>query len=253
MKLQNKVLEQMASHLFFFKIFSLVLPLLFVLAPVLILAGFLGYGLLSIFLTSTALLLSSLILTFSKQNQTQMQKSVTDEIVMADQASTSPYIEDVISKPLVLEKELTTEEKEEEGEEDGSQTDEYLARSSPFITSESDFHGRSSTSEDSEVDWLFQDKMFLSRDCSDGSISDEDSLIEISLPSGHYICDHEEDDEVNYNLQKKLPDFAPGSFFKQHGLMEILAELNEMNEEENLIEIDISMGSIKCPRFEIEA
>uniref|UniRef100_A0A6N2MPP6 Uncharacterized protein n=1 Tax=Salix viminalis TaxID=40686 RepID=A0A6N2MPP6_SALVM len=257
MKLQNKVLEQMASHLFFFKIFSLVLPLLFVLAPVLILAGFLGYGLLSIFLTSTALLLSSLILTFSKQNQTQVQKSVTDDqIVMADQASTSPYIEDVISKPLVLEKEFTKEEKEEEGggEEDGSQIDEYLARSSPFITSESDFHGRSSTSEDSEVDcWLFQDKMFLSRDCSDGSISDEDSLIEISLPSGHYICDHEEEDEVNYNLQKKLPDFAPGSFFKQHDLMEILAELNEMNEEENLIEIDISMGSIKCPRFEIEA
>jgi hypothetical protein len=35
--------------------------------------------------------------------------------------------------------------------------------------------------------------------------------------------------------------------------MELLAELNEMNEEENLIEIDISMGSIKCPRFEIEA
>ncbi|KAJ6329552.1 hypothetical protein OIU77_011094 [Salix suchowensis] len=205
----------MASHLFFFKIFSLVLPLLFVLAPVLILAGFLGYGLLSIFLTSTALLLSSLILTFSKQNQTQVQKSVTDEIVMADQASTSPYIEDVISKPLVLEKELTREEKEEEeGEEDGSQTDEYLARSSPFITSESDFHGRSSTSEDSEVDWLFQDKMFLSRDCSDGSISDEDSLIEISLPSGHYICDHEEEDEVNYNLQKKIARFCTRVFLQ---------------------------------------
>ncbi|KAF9669640.1 hypothetical protein SADUNF_Sadunf14G0128300 [Salix dunnii] len=253
MKLQNKVLEQMASHLFFFKIFSLVLPLLFVLAPVLILAGFLGYGLLSIFLTSTALILSSLILTFSKQNQTQVQKSVTDEIVMADQASTSPYIEDVISKPLVLEKEFITEAKEEEEEEeDGSQIEEYLARSSPVITSESDFLGRSSTSEDSEVDWLFQDKMFLSRECSDGSISDEDSLIEISLPGGHYICDHEED-EINYNLQKKLPDFAPGSFFKQHGIMELLAELNEMNEEENLIEIDISMGSIKCPRFEIEA
>jgi hypothetical protein len=94
--------------------------------------------------------------------------------------------------------------------------------------------------------------MFQSRECSDGSISDEDSLIEISLPGGHYICDHEED-EVIYNLQNKLPDFAPGSFFKQHGLMELLAELNEMNEEENLIEIDISMGSIKCPRFEIEA
>jgi hypothetical protein len=250
MKLQNKVLEQMASPLCFFKIFSLVLPLMFALAPVLILAGFLGYGLLSIFLTSTALILSSLILTFSKQKQTQVQKSVTDEIVMPDQASTSPYIEDVISKPLVLEKEFITEEEEEE--EGRGQVDEYLVRSSQVITSESDCLGRSSTSEDSEVEWLFQDKMFQSRECSDGSISDEDSLIEISLPGGHYICDHEED-EVIYNLQNKLPDFAPGSFFKQHGLMELLAELNEMNEEENLIEIDISMGSIKCPRFEIEA
>ncbi|XP_011016698.1 PREDICTED: uncharacterized protein LOC105120206 [Populus euphratica] len=255
MKLQNKVLEQMASPLCFFKIFSLVLPLMFALAPVLILAGFLGYGLLSIFLTSTALILSSLILTFSKQKQTQVQKSVTDEIVMPDQASTSPYIKDVISKPLVLEKEFIAEEEEEDDEEGGGgggQVDAYLVRSSQVITSESDCLGRSSTSEDSEVEWLFQDKMFQSRDCSDGSISDEDSLIEISLPGGHYICDHEED-EVNYNLQKKLPDFAPGSFFKQHGLMELLAELNEMNEEENLIEIDISMGSIKCPRFEIEA
>lgn len=250
MKLQNKVLEQMASPLCFFKIFSLVLPLMFALAPVLILAGFLGYGLLSIFLTSTALILSSLILTFSKQKQTQVQKSVTDEIVMPDQASTSPHIEDVISKPLVLEKEFITEEEEEEGR---GEVDEYLVRSSQVITSESDCLGRSSTSDqDSEVEWLFQDKMFQSRDCSDGSISDEDSLIEISLPGGHYICDHEED-EVIYNLQNKLPDFAPGSFFKQHGLMELLAELNEMNEEENLIEIDISMGSIKCPRFEIEA
>jgi hypothetical protein len=254
MKLQNKVLEQMASPLCFFKIFSLVLPLMFALAPVLILAGFLGYGLLSIFLTSTALILSSLILTFSKHKQTQVQKSVTDEIVMPDQASTSPYIEDVISKPLVLEKEFITEEEEEEEEEGGGggrgQVDEYLVRSSQVITSESDCLGRSSTSEDSEVEWLFQDKMFQSRECSDGSISDEDSLIEISLPGGHYICDHEED-EVIYNLQNKLPDFAPGSFFKQHGLMELLAELNEMNEEENLIEIDISMGSIKCPRFEL--
>ncbi|KAG6748786.1 hypothetical protein POTOM_048720 [Populus tomentosa] len=251
----------MASPLCFLKIFSPVLPLMFALAPVLILAGFLGYGLiLSIFLTSTALILSSLILTFSKQKQTQVQKSVTDDIdiVMPDQASTSPYIEDVISKPLVLEKEFVTEEEEkeeeeEEEEEEGrGQVDEYLVRSSQVITSESDCLGRSSTSEDSEVEWLFQDKMFQSRDCSDGSISDEDSLIEISLPGGHYICGHEED-EVNYNLQKKLPDFVPGSFFKQHGLMELLAELNEMNEEENLIEIDISMGSIKCPRFEIEA
>ncbi|CAK7349132.1 unnamed protein product [Dovyalis caffra] len=248
----------MASPLCFFKLFSLVvLPWMFVLAPVLILAGFLGYGLLPIFLTSTVLILSSLILNFSKEKQTKVQKSVTHEIVTPDQASTSPYIEDFISKPvLVLEKESITEEKveeeeEEEGEEGRGQIEEHLAVSSPVILSESDCLGRSS-SEDSEVDWLFQDKMFQSRDCSDGSISDEDSLIEIALPGGHYICDHKED-AVNYKLHKKLPDFAAGSFFKQHDLIELLAELNEMNEEENLIEIDISMGSIKCPRFEIEA
>ncbi|KAF2292447.1 hypothetical protein GH714_022893 [Hevea brasiliensis] len=109
---------------------------------------------------------------------------------------------------------------------------------------------RSSTSDQvSEADFSVQDKTFWSPDCSDGSISDEESLIEIALPSGHYIG-HKE----GFNLQKKLPDFTTaGSLFKQHGLMELLAEINEMNEEENLIEIDISMGSIKCPRFEIEA
>ncbi|KAG5232091.1 myelin transcription factor protein [Salix suchowensis] len=224
MKLQNKVLEQMASHLFFFKIFSLVLPLLFVLAPVLILAGFLGYGLLSIFLTSTALLLS-------------MQKSVTDEIVMADQASTSPYIEDVISKPLVLEKELTTEEKEEEeGEEDGSQTDEYLARSSPFITSESDFHGRSSTSEDSEWTGCSKTKSSLKSPFQ----VDITFVITRKKMRSTTIC-------------RKNARFCTRVFLQTACLIEILAELNEMNEEENLIEIDISMGSIKCPRFEIEA
>jgi hypothetical protein len=67
----------------------------------------------------------------------------------------------------------------------------------------------------------------------DGSISDEESLIEISLPSGHLLDQHKQD-------------------FNQQSLMELLAEFNEMYEEENLIEIDISIGSIKCSRFEIE-
>ncbi|KAL5076112.1 hypothetical protein RYX36_015096 [Vicia faba] len=68
----------------------------------------------------------------------------------------------------------------------------------------------------------------------DGSISDEESLIEISLPSGHLMDKHKQE-------------------FNQQRLMELLAEFNDMFEEENLIEIDISMGSIKCSRFEIEA
>jgi hypothetical protein len=35
--------------------------------------------------------------------------------------------------------------------------------------------------------------------------------------------------------------------------MDLLSEFNEVIEEENLIEIDISMGSIKYSRFEIKA
>ncbi|WOH05818.1 hypothetical protein DCAR_0625239 [Daucus carota subsp. sativus] len=78
-----------------------------------------------------------------------------------------------------------------------------------------------------------------SQEFSDGSISDEESLIEIALPSGLYV-----------SPKFKLQSFsAEAILFKQHGLMELLAEINE----ENLIEIDISMGIIKCSRFEIEA
>ncbi|KAK7393787.1 hypothetical protein VNO78_22351 [Psophocarpus tetragonolobus] len=100
-----------------------------------------------------------------------------------------------------------------------------------------------STSEDYEVDHT--------PECSDGTISDEDSLIEIALPSGHFVGHHQkEESNSKYNncsLQQKK------ALFNQQSLMEFLAEFNEMNEEENLIEIDIAMGSIKCSRFEIEA
>ncbi|MCI36902.1 hypothetical protein A2U01_0058126, partial [Trifolium medium] len=70
-----------------------------------------------------------------------------------------------------------------------------------------------------------------------GSISDEESLIEIALPSGHYV-----------DMQKD-----ESKYFNEQILMELLSEFNEVIEEENLIEIDISMGSIKYSRFEIKA
>ncbi|KDP29931.1 hypothetical protein JCGZ_18500 [Jatropha curcas] len=189
-------------------------------------------------LLTSLLTILTIILNFSKQKP--VEKSIEDETISVPDQGSSPKIvqdKDIVSKES--KKEEDQEEEEEEEEEDN-----YLARSS--------------TSEDSEVEWSFQDKIFRSSDCSDGSISDEESLIEIALPSGHYIGhNNKEDEESNkfINMRKKLPDFASaGSLLKQHGgLMELLAELNDMNEEENLIEIDISIGSIKCPRFEIEA
>lgn len=72
----------------------------------------------------------------------------------------------------------------------------------------------------------------------EGSISDEESLIEIALPTGNCSLKHQQE---KHNLKV---------------MSDLLAEFNfDMNEEDNLIEIDISMGSIKSypARFEIHA
>ncbi|OAY33002.1 uncharacterized protein LOC110628961 [Manihot esculenta] len=228
-------------------------PLSWISVLVLVLAAFLGFGFSSSVLLTSVLTLSPLFFKFFKQKPKLVGKSVTP-----DQETTpeSPRIEekeeeeeeDIVCKERMPEDESIKEEKEDQEDADIGQIDEHIARS------ESDccLYRSSTSDQDSEADWPFQDKTFQIPDVlSDGSISDEESLIEIALPGGHYICNKE---EPKFNLQKKLPDFTTaGSFFKQHTLMELLAELNEMNEEENLIEIDISMGSIKCPRFEIEA
>ncbi|CAL0335088.1 unnamed protein product [Lupinus luteus] len=69
---------------------------------------------------------------------------------------------------------------------------------------------------------------------------EEDSLIEIELPRSLF---YDLPEEPKQTSESKLPDFLPGSIFKEQGLMELLDEINEMNEDENLIEIDISLGS----------
>ncbi|XP_074588402.1 uncharacterized protein LOC141844262 [Curcuma longa] len=91
----------------------------------------------------------------------------------------------------------------------------------------------------------------LSEKDEENSISDDENLIEISLPDGHFLA-HDE----TKALLKPLPllsGFLPNplqdSVVRQQGLMELLAEINE---EENLIEIDIVRGSIKCSRVGIK-
>nr|GMC77125.1 Eukaryotic translation initiation factor 3 subunit C like [Ipomoea batatas]GME11950.1 Eukaryotic translation initiation factor 3 subunit C like [Ipomoea batatas] len=89
-----------------------------------------------------------------------------------------------------------------------------------------DEHSSSFSEEDSDADWPFSsgNNSGHSPHCSsDCSISDEESLIELALPSGHFL-----------GLQKPAVDLFA-----------------EINEEDNMIEIDIYMGSIKCSRFEI--
>ncbi|CAE5973047.1 unnamed protein product [Arabidopsis arenosa] len=78
----------------------------------------------------------------------------------------------------------------------------------------------------------------------DGAIPDDESLIELSLPSGHYVGHHYTSNKNNLYLHNKVQDFP---------LFDLLTELNDFIEEDNLIEIDISIGSIKYSRFEIKA
>ncbi|XP_057955058.1 uncharacterized protein LOC131149036 [Malania oleifera] len=262
------------------------LPWIAAVVPFMVVSGALGFGFLSILLTSSVLIFS-ILLALSKQKPELMEESVKEEFPISDRESL-PEMEEVPSKQQPESNSVKQEEsaQEEVGpqihefivrspdmEEDlpkqqpGSecviqkkyaqeaaegQSQDYTSRSSDLL-SESEGQDRSSTSEDSELEWPFRDNAVQSPEFSDGSISDEDSLIEIALPSGHYLVPKEEEEEAQFNFQQKLPSFSPASIFQQQSLLELLSEVNEMNEEENLIEIDISMGSIKCSRFEIEA
>ncbi|KAL0008825.1 hypothetical protein SO802_010327 [Lithocarpus litseifolius] len=239
MNLENTVKDHMASPLCCFRN---PLPWFAVLAPLLISAAILVFGFSSILLTSTVLIFSTIYFTFSKHKPAAAEKLVQEKVQM----------EDVKPEPQPHSETITL--KKEAQEEGNSQIDDHLVTSFDSL-SESECLYHLSTSEESEVEWPFHDNVDdQSPDYSDGSISDEESLIEIALPSGQYVGHKEELPKVNnYKQQIKLPDFSPESIFQQRCLMELISEINEMNEEENLIEIDISMGSIKCSRFEIEA
>lgn len=259
--------HQMVNHLCLFRnplpwnILVLLFPLLLFLVP---LMGFLGSGFLfSIFLvTSTTLVLSTLLFF------TLISKPINHALVQKVQ--NIPENKDA----LILEnKSNGTTTTHPKSPDDSLSESEFM-----------DYH--SSTTEDSEVldddddhhQWPYGNDINMDKRqwssaavfSDDGSISDEESLIEISLPSGHYVDHHHK--EVHHDHQDLQPmlfnlhnqqknnnimakDLFPDScnIFRQRSLMELLAEINEMNEEENLIEIDISMGSIKCSRFEIQA
>lgn len=214
-------------------------------------ANVFGFGILSLlFITSLVVMVSTIFFTlFSKK----LLVSCVDNFVQEDQPLVMSEEEAEVHQPqpksdgqAIVQKELL-EVQEENGVDE---IHDYLAAKSADLYSESESIDQTFTSEeDSDIEWPYSGEAPQSPDFSDGSISDEESLIEIALPSGQYVCPKQEDN-AKYICQHKLPYFSPEAIFRQHGLMELFAEFNE---EENLIEIDISMGSIKCSRFEIEA
>ncbi|XP_054820043.1 nuclear polyadenylated RNA-binding protein 3-like [Prosopis cineraria] len=143
------------------------------------------------------------------------------------------------------------EEEEEEEMEDGDDNGVGVNNSNNYSTilpdslSNSESHEMSTTSEESDELVEYYWPLDRSMDGSDGTISDEESLIEITLPSGHCSLKQHHHQQQQQQQQHSLM------------MMELLSEYHnvDMNEEDNLIEIDISMGSIKScySRFEIQA
>lgn len=217
--------------------FRSTLPWIAVVFPIIVFASVLSFGFLSTLLTSLVLVSSSLFLTFS--NRKPVGRSVNEKY--------SRHVDEIESK-VQPESEIVAVKKETQEGKVGENVNGYFVRS-PYFLSETESLDRSSTSEDSEGDNLGQVPA-----TSEDSISDDDSLIEIDLPGGHYVRPEEDEPNIcHLQMQQKLPNFFPNSIFRQQSFTDMFSEINEVNEEENLIEIDISMGSIKCSRFEIEA
>lgn len=265
MNVKDTFENQMACSTCFFKN---PLPWIAVLVPVIVSACFLGFGFLPILITTSFLIIISSIF-FTSRHKTvpdEMERTSVkeDESLTLDQKCSPDQVEEIESEELEIESETITQpqqiKKVQESEVGQTQTHDCIVVGTvldSFSESESidDDQYSSTTDQDSEADWSYSGNVGQSPDCSDDSISDEESLIEIALPSGHYVGFEKEDSISKCDLGQKFPDLSPQPelIFKQHSLMERLAEGNEMNEEDNLIEIDISMGSIKCSRFEIEA
>nr|POE95328.1 hypothetical protein CFP56_05686 [Quercus suber] len=207
-------------------------------------AYFLSFGFYPSLVTIPILVLSTLfVVTFRKKNVILDENPVQHEGHICDQKHLLGKEVGQTQTPLPLLETAIQPEVTQQNEV--GVMHEYKVESPPdtLFPSDSESSNDSLIGENFEVNLMCSNHMDQDLAISDGSVSDEDddSLIEISLPgskSGGL------DEEPKQKAQSNLPDLLPESIFQQQGLMELLAEINEMNEEENLIEIDLSMGSI---------
>lgn len=107
-----------------------------------------------------------------------------------------------------------------------------------------DSAGSLSGSSDCQVSEEGTDEVSVSDDDDD----DDESLIEISLVDGYYVG--QEEQCLWKKEQDLLADFLPEFVLDRRDFIDILSEISE---EENMIEIDIARGSIKCANFSIKA
>lgn len=223
-----------------------------VLVPSLVFTCFLGFGVFSVILTVPILILSTTFLvTFSKKEKQifAVENSVKEENPICDPISNlhenepeerlQPEQENVASNAAAVQ-----------------QSEVGLIDEPADFLSDNESSGDSVSNENFELDWMRCNNLDQNGETSSDSVSedDEDSLIEIAIPGSDSTSSLSDEEPKQKVMQSNnLPDFLPESFIKQQDLLELFTDINEVNEEENLIEIDISMGSIKCSRLEIEA
>ncbi|GLU23931.1 hypothetical protein SLE2022_399050 [Rubroshorea leprosula] len=173
-------------------------------------------------------------------------KKKKKRVDLSDIPDSQNLLEDEVAEkvePLIPE--TVPEYQASKGDDKGNNINEHHVESTQIPT-DSESSDDSETSRNLELNWMLDQNQEISNDDS-VSVDDEDGLIEIAIPGTDSIDDLSEEPKQN------PPSFLPESIFRQQDLDELLVEMNEVNEEENLIEIDISMGSIKCSRFEIKA
>ncbi|KAF6995944.1 hypothetical protein CFC21_012362 [Triticum aestivum] len=105
-----------------------------------------------------------------------------------------------------------------------------------------DSAGSLSGSSDCQVSEEGTDEVSVSDD------DDDESLIEISLVDGYYVG--QEEQCLWKKEQDLLAGFLPEFVLDRRDFIDILSEISE---EENMIEIDIARGSIKCANFGVKA
>ncbi|CAA2978288.1 Hypothetical predicted protein [Olea europaea subsp. europaea] len=138
-----------------------------------------------------------------------------------------------IHKKSALSDEILLQEAKQKPENE-TVTQEYAAEEYDSTMS-NDFELRSSSI--SCENSLFS---ILSDDESSTEVDDEDYLIEIPLPE--QVTSLKQGKKKTLDPDELL-DLLPESLLEQEGLAQLLSEING---EDNLIEIDVSVGSIRC-------
>ncbi|XP_040988769.1 uncharacterized protein LOC121236409 [Juglans microcarpa x Juglans regia] len=234
--------NRICTSLCFSRTFGLCIA---VLVPSLVITFHVSFGLSPFLLSIPILVLSTMfIVTFKKKRVILDYNPVQDDedLICHQKILHGKEVGDTLHEPLL---ETASKTKATRQQENGlMQEHQDESPLDILFSSDSESSNDSIIGENFDLNLMGSNYMEQDEAISDVSVSDEDddSLIEISLPgSKSGVLDHDQEPKQKPQYSN-IHDLLPDSIFQQQSLMELLTEINEMNEEENLIEIDLSKG-----------